>query len=142
MDRSLHSAFLVSEIALWVTFALSVGFVVVYGFSRWWEHESGRNMMAFEVALALVTGMTLSRLIFDEHDWYAWLRTCIFIFVPITLAWRLWMLIRVQYFSSLDDDDVHSRRYDGQHDREDQAQSSGHPDDGVHHTSSGDGGHR
>lgn len=121
MEGSARVAINISIIALYATFFASLAFVVVYAFSKWWEHESGRNMMSFEVAITLVTGSSLSRLYFHDHVWYTWLRTAIFLPVPIILVWRLWMLIRVQYLSSLDDSDEMSLSYDPKHDQSDKA---------------------
>ncbi len=113
-----HLAFVISVISLAATFFLSLAFVVVYGLSRWWEHESGRNMMAFDFVIMLVTGLSLARLIFDDHTWFLWLRVCVLAFVPIIIGWRLLMLIRVQYFT-LDDRSAETRRYDAKHDQHD-----------------------
>jgi hypothetical protein len=117
MTTSQHLALDVSVWCLGITFMLSLAFVIIYGLSRWWEHESGRNLMAFEVVIMLVTGSSLARFFFDEHTWFMWLRTGIFLFVPIILAWRLWMLIRVQYLS-LDDQTPGGHRYDAKHEHD------------------------
>ncbi len=110
MSGSARLAAEVGNAALVSTFLLCLAFVLIYAAtSRWWQYEAGRNMMALMAALAAVTGLGTLRLVYlGGGEAFLWLRVAVFAFVPAVLAWRLWMLIRIQILrpDEKEDDDV------------------------------------
>lgn len=81
-----------------LTFLLAAAYAIVYHFTaRWWESEFGRSLMSLKIAIAVVTGLALPRILFDsDQAWYQALRVIVFVAVPLTLAWRLAVLIKIQ----------------------------------------------
>src|SRR5947207_4424567 len=111
MSGSARLAADIGDVALVSTFLLCLAFVLVYAItSRWWQYEAGRNMMAFMAALAAVTGLATLRLVYPGGEVFLWLRVAVFAFVPALVAWRLWMLIRIQILrpDEKEDDDARS----------------------------------
>jgi small-conductance mechanosensitive channel len=97
VDTSTRWALIIGNVALAATFFISLSFVVTYAFAPWRTYASGRNVMALMFALMLLSGLSLLRLVYAEHAWFLWLRVVVLSAIPFILAWRLWMLIRVQY---------------------------------------------
>ncbi|MFI0484897.1 hypothetical protein [Actinomadura sp. 9N215] len=66
--------------------------------ARWWESEAGRHLMTFTAVLALVlTLWTVGALTAAAHGrWWEIVRLVAFTGVPASLAWRLWMVFRLQ----------------------------------------------
>lgn len=95
MDRSLM---LVGNGLLILTFLLAAAYAILYHFTaRWWESEFGRSLMSLKIAIAAVTGLAVPRIIWGlDSPWYTAFRLVIFIGVPVTLAWRLAVLIKIQ----------------------------------------------
>jgi hypothetical protein len=90
---------------LTLTFFLSAAYAITYHFTaRWWETEFGRSLMSLKIALAGVTGLAIPRIFFGSNqDWYAILRLVVFVAVPLSLAWRLTVLIKIQRASRKED---------------------------------------
>lgn len=110
---------LAGNVALIATFLMSLAFVVTYAFAPWWLHQSGRNVMALMMAITLITGLSCLRLLYSDREWFIILRVAVLGTVPIIIAWRLWMLVRVQFIrprSPLDEDHVEEVEYDDDHD--------------------------
>lgn len=76
----------------------SVWFIVLYHMrTRWWRHDFGRWLMTFVASEALwMWALLLSLLFRHVPDWYRWIETFAFIGVPVTIWWRLVILMRVQ----------------------------------------------
>lgn len=81
-----------------ITFLLALAYAVVYHFtSRWWESEFGRSLMSLKIAIAAVTGLAVPRILWGLNSpAYTLLRLVVFIAVPVALAWRLVVLIKLQ----------------------------------------------
>lgn len=80
------------------TFMISLAFCVAYHFAaRWWETEFGRSLMIYQVAMTLVLGLTLPRLLVGGDNLiFQYVRIAVFAVVPLALTWRLIVLIKVQ----------------------------------------------
>jgi hypothetical protein len=80
------------------TCLLATAYAIVYHFTaRWWETEFGRSLMSLKIAIALVTGLAIPRILTGANPaWYGMLRIVVFVAVPLTLAWRLAVLIKIQ----------------------------------------------
>lgn len=89
---------MIGNALLIATFLLASAYAIVYHFTaRWWENEFGRSHMAMKIALAAVTGLAIPRILTGANsDWYLLLRLAVFVAVPLTLAWRLVVLIKIQ----------------------------------------------
>lgn len=83
-----------------VTAMLAWTFVVTYHVrARWWETETGRNVMAFMAVVAAVCTLAAIRIVAGaglDTPWYAWLRVAVFAPVPVVIAWRILLLVRAQ----------------------------------------------
>lgn len=99
------SLMLISNGLLILTFLLAAAYAIVYHFTaRWWETEFGRSLMSLKIAIAAVTGLSIPRILFGlNSEWYAVLRIVVFVAVPLTLAWRLAVLIKIQLGSRKED---------------------------------------
>jgi hypothetical protein len=89
-----------------LTFLLSLAYAITYHLvARWWETDFGRSLMSLKIALAVVTGLAAVRILFGVNaDWYTALRLIVFVAVPLSLAWRLVVLIKIQRQSRKEDD--------------------------------------
>ncbi len=77
-----------------VTAALSWITVVLHHLlARWWETEFGRHTFAFELVVAVVSGLWALRLLIPEGDWFQAVRLAAFAAVPLVVAWRIRILI-------------------------------------------------
>lgn len=81
-----------------LTFVLATAYAILYHFTaRWWESEFGRSLMSLKIAIAAVTGLGVPRIIWGLNSpFYTMIRLIVFIAVPVTLAWRLVVLIKLQ----------------------------------------------
>lgn len=61
--------------------------------ARWWENEFGRHTFAFELVVAVVSGLWALRLLIPEGDWFQAVRLAAFAGVPVVVAWRIRILI-------------------------------------------------
>ena len=91
-------AMLIGNGLLILTFLLATAYAIVYHFTaRWWDTEFGRSLMSLKIAIAAVTGLGIPRILFGVNQhWYLILRVVVFVAVPLTLAWRLAVLIKIQ----------------------------------------------
>jgi len=90
-------------LVIW-TFVASLAFVVSYHITaRWWESAFGKSLMIYQIAMTLVLGLTIPRIIIGvDHIAFATLRFIVFAVVPLALTWRISVLIRVQHKSRKD----------------------------------------
>lgn len=104
--NSVVIATLVGNVALIASTVLAIAFVALYASTaRWWETESGRNVMAFMAVVAVQLTLSVVRIFsLVRGEWFLWLRLGTFVFVPVVLAWRLWMLVRVQILDNRAED--------------------------------------
>lgn len=82
-----------------VSAVLAWAFCVGYHLSaRWWRSEAGRHVMTFTAALGVVLSLwSVGALLSPERGpWWDVVRLIAFTGVPASLAWRLWMLWRLQ----------------------------------------------
>jgi len=81
-----------------VTFLVSLAFCVVYHLkARWWENEFGKSLMTYQLAITGVLGLAIPRIFMgSDNIVYMILRIFVFTCVPVALAWRLSVLIKVQ----------------------------------------------
>lgn len=96
---------LAGNVLLTATFLLSTAYAITYHLTaRWWETEFGRSLMSLKIALAAVTSLAVVRIVFRiDAEWYGWLRLIVFVAVPLSLAWRLAVLIKIQRHSRKED---------------------------------------
>lgn len=84
-----------------LTTALAWLFVVLYHLAApWWRSEAGRNLMSMMGVIAAVLSLSTVRIVAGagiDAPWFIWLRTAVFAATPVVIAWRTWMLWRVQY---------------------------------------------
>jgi hypothetical protein len=93
----------VGNVLVALSAGFAVAFVALYHLSSpWWRSEAGRHVMSFMGIIGAVLILTLIRIVagakVDAHwPWFTWLRVVVFAGVPGVIAWRLWMLWRLQY---------------------------------------------
>lgn len=90
-----------------LTFLLAAAYAIIYHFTaRWWESEFGRSLMSLKIAITAVTGLAIPRILFGlTGPAYTMIRLVVFIAVPVTLAWRLVVLIKLQVLKRRGKDD-------------------------------------
>jgi hypothetical protein len=98
----------VSTIETTATFLASLAFVIIYSITaRWWRSALGRNLVAFDSALALTLLPSMVHHFFGvntvNNAGFAWFTLIAFGFVPIVIVWRTAILIRLQ----LKGNDIH-----------------------------------
>lgn len=78
--------------------ALASAFCVLYHLSApWWRSEEGRHTMSFTGVIAVVlTLWTIGAMTPAHGPWWLVVRLVAFSGVPLVLAWRLWLLWRLQ----------------------------------------------
>lgn len=80
-------------------FIVSLVFCVAYHVvARWWRHPFGVSLMIYQVLMTGVMGFTAWRVLNGAPlPWWAEAaRTVLFAVLPVTLAWRTVVMIRVQ----------------------------------------------
>ncbi len=88
---------LVGNILLVVSAVEAVAFVVLYWrWADWWQSETGRHLMAFEGALALVLTLTVVRVLAGDSGPFRLARLVVFALVPVLFGQRLWLLHKAQ----------------------------------------------
>lgn len=90
MIQTIGSVFIVTSALL------AVGCVVAHQLlARWWETPYGRHVFAFEFVVATCLGLWALRLVIPEGEWFQVARLVAFACVPVVLAWRLIIILRV-----------------------------------------------
>jgi hypothetical protein len=91
---------LIGNALILVTTVLAWVFCILYHFlAPWWRSEMGRNVMVYGLVVAAVLSLSVVRFASDavvETPWFAVLRLAVFAGVPVVIAWRIAILIRVQ----------------------------------------------
>jgi hypothetical protein len=85
-----------------VAFCTTVGFIVLYSVvARWWESALGRCIVALDGSVALTL---LPSVLHHAFGWstigtpfFAWFSLVSFSAVPLVVAWRGWILLRIQF---------------------------------------------
>ena len=85
-----------------VAFCTTVGFIVLYSVvARWWENTLGRCIVALDGSVALTL---LPAVLHHAFGWsvaaspfFAWFSLVSFAAVPLVVAWRAVILLRIQF---------------------------------------------
>lgn len=103
MNETLNTLF---RVLIWATFILSIIWVIAYHVTaRWWETDFGRSLMIYQVSMSIILGTTGVQTLYQiEHLAFSIFVLAVFAVVPLALAWRLLVLIRVQRRAGHDDD--------------------------------------
>lgn len=92
---------IVGNVLVIVSTLLALAIVVLYHLSSPWRRsEAGRHLMTFTAVIAVVLLLTAIRVVAGaglDTPWFQWVRTVVFVGVPIVLAWRLAILWRAQF---------------------------------------------
>jgi hypothetical protein len=85
-----------------VAFCTTVAFIVLYSIvAKWWENTLGRCIVALDasVALTLLPSVVHHWLGVSSADtpFFAWFSLVSFAAVPLVVAWRGWILLRIQF---------------------------------------------
>ena len=73
----------------------------------WYKDNVGRHLMTYMTVFALVLDLSVISIVTGatrNNDWFAWVRTMVFIFVPFVLGWRDWLVVR-SYFKREEKDE-------------------------------------
>jgi|GEM_PF-4886576 len=70
--------------------------VIVHMRVRWWETEMGQHVMAYMATIAVVLDLAVVRLVFGDSDAFQVLRLIVFVGIPISMTWRLWLQIKAR----------------------------------------------
>lgn len=76
--------------------AVGTASVVLHARVPWRHSEMGRHLMAYMGALALVLVLSCIRLVFGDAPWFQIVRLVVFVAIPLTMTWRLWLQIKAQ----------------------------------------------
>lgn len=63
----------------------------------WYKDQVGLHLMAYMSVFAVVIDLAVISVVTGatrQDDWFAWIRTVVFVLVPIVLAWRDWIVVR------------------------------------------------
>lgn len=63
--------------------------------ARWWETHAGRHAFTFQAVLAAVLDLWALRLVIPDTGWFVLARVLAFVGVPVVIAWRLVIIVRV-----------------------------------------------
>jgi len=74
--------------------AVSTASVLVHARVPWRHSEMGRHLMAYMGALALVLVLSCVRLVVGDAPWFQTLRLIVFVAIPLTMTWRLWLQVK------------------------------------------------
>ena len=89
------------------TFLASAGFVILYHLkATWWGSDFGKSLMTYQLAMTLVLGLSIVRIVLggSEHPAFVYFRLAVFVVVPLALTWRIVVLVRLQRRKKNDDD--------------------------------------
>jgi len=91
---------ILGNLLLLLSALLATGFVVVYWITApWWRTAMGRNVFSLMAVIAAVLDLSVIRVFLPvtaDVLWFGILRLIVFAFVPVVLALRLWLLIKIQ----------------------------------------------
>jgi hypothetical protein len=95
MDDSM--IMMISKVEIISTAVVSALFCVIYHFtSRWWKSEFGRTLMAYQLGMTGVLGLSVLQLVIGPRMWITYVGLLVFAMVPLALAGRLWVLIKAR----------------------------------------------
>lgn len=85
-----------------VAFFAAVAFIALYtAIAPWWRSPLGRNLVALDgsISLTLLPSVLHHALGVSSADTpaFAWFTVCAFALVPCVIAWRAWILCRIQF---------------------------------------------
>lgn len=82
---------------LWLSALESLGFIALYHMvAPWWRTPAGRSVMALGAVLAAVLTLGAVRLLTGDSLWFAILRLIVFSGLPVEIARRTLLLVRLQ----------------------------------------------
>lgn len=96
------SAIWVGSVLVIVSALLALTFIIgyhVFSQGAWWTDPIGRHVMAFVTADFLVFALAAVRLAFGaslDTGWFVWLRVVVFLAIPWTIGWRIWILWKLR----------------------------------------------
>jgi hypothetical protein len=80
-----------------VTFAFSAAFVVAYGLgAEWWRSIIGRALIASDLSLATLVGVSLTSFWFDYTP-PAWVRLTLYVLIAVAAAMRFGAALHLQW---------------------------------------------
>lgn len=77
----------------------------------WYRDDVGRHLMVYMTSFALVIDLIVVAVLTHSNrqdDWFAWIRTIVFVLVPISLGWRDWIVIRQYLRNKKEENDEES----------------------------------
>jgi xanthosine utilization system XapX-like protein len=89
---------LIGNVLVWISGIEALAFVVLYWItSPWWRTPAGRSIMGLLGVLAGILLLSMLRqVVGGDTLWFAWLRVAVFACLPIEIARRTLLLIRLQ----------------------------------------------
>lgn len=83
-----------------LTALLAWAFCVIYHVKApWWRSEIGRHVMTYSAVVAAVLTLSVVRMLGGaslETPWFQLVRLFVFAGVPVAIAWRIAILLRLQ----------------------------------------------
>ena len=90
----------IGNIGLIYSAVADIAFVLIYALlAKWHQSPYGRLLMFKGVCFGAVLMLGAVRLVLDGTGWFDTIRVIIFLGVPITMTWQLWLLLDVQWFT-------------------------------------------
>lgn len=85
-----------------VAFCAAVAFIVLYSvIAPWWRSPLGRNVVALDASISLTLLPGVVHHFFGVSTaldpYFAWFTVLAFGAVPLVIAWRAWILCRIQF---------------------------------------------